>query len=292
MDPVEIRPKIFKFVNDSGGSIDDVVNFVTFMRELRENPTFSNKLISFCGQAGLNHVDNGFDLPSLMQYVDFINVMTYDYSVSSTNDTNESARTAPNEPLYAPDNAEQYNIASWNVNYTLNGYIERGVKPEQMLVGIAFYGHTWYIPGFTNEQSGPDGWGRYGLNATYPGSNSNCNNVTAKGWGGSRGFYTLQCGFYGIYEIQLGGFMGRAIFDQSTRTYISYTAEKGPDNYTPAGTWINWQGPETISAIIDFANNLGVKGAFAFDVSTDTWGGDTWTFEYFNTMYNCVNGRC
>lgn len=284
MDPVEITRSIFKFVNDTGGTDADYTNFVLLVKELRSNAAMNGKIITLCGQTGLMNVDHGFDVQNLTKYVDFINIMTYDYFVSAINDSVGNA-TAPNQPVRAP-NTDRIN--NWNITGSLVGYIERGAPPQQLLVGIASYGHMWYLPGCDvyNETC----WAQMGLWTTYPGvNNSRCANVTAASWAGSAGLYTLQCGFYGIYEIQNAGFFNTEVVDPYTLNSMSYIDAPGADDgWTPKGTWVTWLGKPGISAVIELAKDLGIPGAFEFDLSTDAHDDGKWTFEYFNHMATCI----
>ena len=69
------------------GIPDDKRNYVLLMEELRlvlsqyqrEQGREEPYLISFAGAAGAWKLDPGFDLPGLLQYADWVNVMTYDY---------------------------------------------------------------------------------------------------------------------------------------------------------------------------------------------------------------------
>ena len=179
-------------------------------------------------------------------------------------------------------------------DHDMIGYLERGFPANQLLVGIALYGHTWYIPGFSNEDS--DSWAQWGLVATKPNTKqaSTCNNVTKFWWGGSRGPYTFQCGFYGIFEIQQAGFMDRAVFDNVTKSFFSYTEMIGDDGYTPPGTWINYLGEESITEIVNFAKDKGLAGFFVFDLTMDTYSmpAQEWTFEYFLHADACWKMGC
>ena len=62
---------------------------------------------------------------------------------------------------------------------------------------------------------------------------------------------------------------------------------RGKDNYTEAGTWITYNGKESIAAVTNdtIANNLG--GIFVFNTSKDTVNsGGQFTYELMNQMAN------
>ena len=126
-DAIEIQCHEFDNVTDDGGSYKnssiDKDNFVLLMKEMRSafNESLGpDYLITFCGQAGLGYVKAGFDLTELVEYVDLINIMSYDYTVSDTNGM-DSMYTAPNEALYAPKSVPT--ISQLNVNQTITGML-------------------------------------------------------------------------------------------------------------------------------------------------------------------------
>jgi chitinase len=66
-------------------------------------------VLSFAGAPGQWALDPGYDLPGLLNYVDFVNVMTYDYYGTW------SAYTGPSSPLYGVGAQSQ----QLNVDWTL-----------------------------------------------------------------------------------------------------------------------------------------------------------------------------
>ena len=86
--------------------------------------------------------------------LDFINVMTYDYH-SGPGTTNFNA------PLYA---AKGDPTPQFNVDVTMRAFLDAGVAPAKLLVGIPFYGHGYgNVPNvndglFKPGTGKPDGW--------------------------------------------------------------------------------------------------------------------------------------
>lgn len=69
--------------------------------------------------------------------------MTYDYWVSDIKGANV---TAPNQNLHSIAA-----LADWSVADTIDTYLNLGASKEKLLLGIAYYGHTWYVPGITDN---------------------------------------------------------------------------------------------------------------------------------------------
>jgi chitinase len=65
--------------------------------------------------------------------LDFINVMTYDYHAAP-------GKTNFNAPLYAADGDPTPDL---NVDVTMRAFLDAGVPPAKLLVGIPFYGHAY-----------------------------------------------------------------------------------------------------------------------------------------------------
>ena len=64
---------------DSPGSVEDKANFASLLREMR--PVFDQHglLITAAVSAGKNTIDKAYDVPTMSQTLDYINVMSYDF---------------------------------------------------------------------------------------------------------------------------------------------------------------------------------------------------------------------
>jgi len=69
--------------------------------------------------------------------------MTYDYFVSDIPSQNV---TAPNQNLNSVAQLE-----NWSVVDTIKVYKQLGATPAKLLLGVAYYGHTYYVPGITDD---------------------------------------------------------------------------------------------------------------------------------------------
>ena len=181
-----------------GAGIDaretDTQTFTLLMKELREQMNqLDRPLILTFASAGWKYYYEKIELSKVMQYVDYMNVMTYDqvtatlpftahhtalgwikkedqeaypiydYVTRSSAEEQESDR-----PAYEPQSVK--NI----VNYCL----EQGVNPRQIVIGAAFYGRAWKgVPPENNGLYQPNtgsfiGWSAYrDIRAKYENKN-------------------------------------------------------------------------------------------------------------------------
>ena len=80
--------------NCNGGPASDKANFALWLQELSDAFKPKGLLLSAAVGAGKSVVDNAYDIPSLSKYLDFINVMTYDFHGSW------EKQTGHHSPLY------------------------------------------------------------------------------------------------------------------------------------------------------------------------------------------------
>jgi len=74
------------------------------------------------------------DIPQVQKYLNFINVMTYDYDGPWKDNTGLVA------PLYRSLKDPEPNN---NASATVEGYLESGLAPEKLIFGVPFYGYEW-----------------------------------------------------------------------------------------------------------------------------------------------------
>eukprot|EP00484_Ammonia_sp_Unknown_P016993 CAMPEP_0197044190 /NCGR_PEP_ID=MMETSP1384-20130603/20311_1 /TAXON_ID=29189 /ORGANISM="Ammonia sp." /LENGTH=394 /DNA_ID=CAMNT_0042475607 /DNA_START=257 /DNA_END=1441 /DNA_ORIENTATION=+ len=262
-DEVKITCTQFDQTQDEGGSAADGANFVQLVSEMR-SAMGADTIITIASQADISKA-NDEDIKGLFQYIDMFNLMTYDFTVS---DIADSPITAPNEPLYPP--AKSSGVWNDSVSVTINGYLAAGIPASKMSVGIAYYGHSWYVPGLGSSSSN---WCKFGLQAKIQGE---CCGPFAQTYGAKYGQYSQLCGSYMYSEIESAGF--ETCFENTTQSNIGYMISP-QDGYTAAGVWISYQDTQSVQAIVNFAKSKNLGGAFAFDISMDSRSGSTFTYK-------------
>ncbi|BFZ03001.1 hypothetical protein BsWGS_06040 [Bradybaena similaris] len=152
---------------------EDRENLSVLIKELRlafdkEASIYNNErlLLAAAVPAGIERVRKGYDLRSIDPYIDFYNVMTYDYHGLWENTTNAAS------PTNAPDGDPLCLTA------TLNYYLENGASREKINVGLSLFGRSW-----TLSRSGDTAIGSPAIA------------------GGAAGPYTLTPGILSYYEV-------------------------------------------------------------------------------------------
>jgi len=264
-DPVKITCDKFRTTQDAGGNCPaDKNNLVLFLKEVRQG-LGDEVHISVASQAGKKNWEN-MNLVEASPYVDHWNVMNYDYMVP---DIADGAPMSPNAPLYTPSAP---NTVQMSIDYTIQGYLTAGVEASKIMVGIPFYGHTWFSPGMSS-------WQKFGASGSVQGQ---CCGPFKSTYGAKPGKACSQCGVMMYSEILAAGC--DTTFDDETKSDIMYCASAGKDGYTEAGTWITYASKQSIAAITQYALDKGLAGVFVFDTSMDTVSGGQFTFELMNQI--------
>ncbi len=112
-------------------SPDDTQNYTAMLAEFRRQ-LGNNHLLTIGAPAGQDKYSK-IQLNKISRYLDWINLMTFDYHGSWNTQTDIQA------PLYCDPKIEKI----YCINYTINGYLEAEVPPNMINLGLPFYGHGW-----------------------------------------------------------------------------------------------------------------------------------------------------
>ena len=118
-------------------------NFTALMQELRSQLDVQGDadgrdyLLTIAASAGPQNIVN-LQLALIHPYLDWINLMTYDFSTASSRKTNFVA------PLFTHEGA-------LNVNAAVNSYLGAGVPADKIVLGVRFVGTGWQGVAPTND---------------------------------------------------------------------------------------------------------------------------------------------
>ena len=255
-DPIQITCAQFRDVADPGSSCPkDTKNFVLLLKELRAG-LGPSAYISVASQAAEKGMADE-DVNATSQYVDSWHIMSYDYQVSDLSGP-AAAVMSPNAPLYNPPAP----ALQMSINQTVHNYLGAGVPRSKITIGVPFYSHTWFAPDLVSQG---DSWKAFGHKGVVQGS---CCGPFKTTFGAQPGPGCQMCGLYMYSEILAAG--GDQWYDNQTQSGVAFFPKQGQDGYTAAGTWISYNPPQSVAAIVQYADAMGVRGVFAFDSSQDT----------------------
>jgi chitinase len=107
--------------------------FVTLMSALRSR--FGSELVTAAVPAGEANI-NAANYGGAVQYVDWYNVMSYDFFGAFDAD----GPTAPHSPLYSYTGIP---VTNFNTDFAIQLYKSKGVPASKLLIGVGFYGRGW-----------------------------------------------------------------------------------------------------------------------------------------------------
>lgn len=243
----------------------DRANFVALLKEFRDQ----------LGAAGPGHIltaalpagEQDFsliDLPGAAAQVDFVNLLTFDYSGPFNNHTG----------FVSPLVQTQFDPSTqFNVTFTVESYLNAGVPANKILMGIPFYSYGWAITG----TSAPDQHGQFvaSVNPNAPGSGNPPN-------------------YSGTVAIQLDPALA-GVAATETHTFIDlhvipfsqvFHEPKAQTPYTFDGlNFWTYEDARSLAVKGKFAREHHLRGAFIFEEPDELPDGSL-----FNAVFNAVHG--
>lgn len=183
-------------------------------------------------------------LSNAAQYLDWINIMTYDYYGPWDN------TSGINSPLYN-DPANTNGSSQFNINSTVTNYLNKGIPANKLTVGEAFYGYGW-----TGCNAGSNNNGLY----------QSCTGAATGGSDGStydfahmQSLGLLSADSTGKYTVAGQGY---------TRYWNSVT--QTPFLYNPATKiFISYDDEQSIHLKNEFIKTKGLRGAMFWELNAD-----------------------
>ncbi|KAH7296150.1 hypothetical protein KP509_26G011300 [Ceratopteris richardii] len=178
-----------------------------------------NVTVAF-GGAGTYPVD------AIARYLDWINIMSYDLHGGW------EAQTGMHTALY-----DATELQTLTVNFGVQHWLRAGLPPQRAALGLAAYGHAWYL-----QDSAQHGVG-----------------AAAAGAAPTLTFSEIQ--------ISLSAHAHSCAHDSTTRcAYCFWTTS---DNST---MWVGFDDPATIATKVRYLKNLGLRGYSFWSLGGDTKG--------------------
>ncbi|KMY91489.1 probable chitinase 10 [Drosophila simulans] len=212
------------------GSTEEKEGFTAWVQELSEAFRPRGLLLSTAVSPSRKIIDAGYDIPQLSRCFDWIAVMTYDFHGHWDKKTGHVA------PLYHhPDDDFEH----FNVNYSINYWMEKGAPSQKLVMGIPLYGQSFTL-GNTNSS---------GLNAKAPGP-------------GEAGEFTRAAGFLAYYEIC------ERVNRQGWQVVQDEFGRMGP--YAYKGTqWVSYDSPDMVRKKSLLVRSLKLGGGMVWALDLD-----------------------
>ncbi|XP_056639626.1 probable chitinase 10 isoform X1 [Diorhabda sublineata] len=220
---------------------DDKKNYVLLLKELREAFEAESQeikknrlLLSAAVPVGPDNIRGGYDVPAVASYLDFINLMAYDFHGKWEKETGHNA------PLYSPSSDSQYQ-KQLNVEHAANLWVKLGAPKEKMVIGMPTYGRSFTLSDVT----------RHGVHA--PSSA-----------GGKEGTYTKEGGFLAYYEICEMLLNGATYYwdDEMKVPYLVHGDQ-----------WVGFDDEKSIRNKMKWIKENGFAGAMVWTVDMDDFTG-------------------
>lgn len=118
---------------------EDRENYITLLRELRDvlddlgdrTGTYYSLSTAVPASSWFVSPNQGLDIKTVAEITDSLKLMAYDYYGSWSSTTGHNANLYPGSR------------GDWSTDDAVKAYLNAGVAPEKIMVGIAFYGHHW-----------------------------------------------------------------------------------------------------------------------------------------------------
>lgn len=235
---------------EGGNSIphraEDKHNYTLLVKEIREALNEQSKMdgktyyLTIAAGGNPTFVQNTEPV-ELMKYLDWINLMTYDYHGGFDPQTNH------NTPLYL--NPNDTTGSTFSIDQTVNAFLASGVEAKDLNLGLGFYGRGWV-----------------NVNAT----SANClfhNGFAASATSAGLDIGTWEGSSWDYWDIK-ENYIGK-------RGYVRYWDDyaKVPYLYSPeTKVFITYDDPESINIKIDYLMSKGLGGTMFWEASSDKNG--------------------
>ncbi|XP_035661479.1 chitinase-3-like protein 1 isoform X1 [Branchiostoma floridae] len=223
---------------------EDKTNFALLVQELREAydaevvPAGKERLLlSAAVSAGKTHIEAGYDIPTLARYLDFINLMAYDFR-----GTGGDTGTGHHSLLQALP-TETGDDATLNAAWAVDRWISDGAPPSKLVLGIPLYGRSFTLSSPSNT----------GVNAPITGR-------------GPAQTYTREAGVMSYYEVcTMLNTGGTRVWNEQDKLLYAYK-----DNL-----WVGYDDETSVRAKVEWLRDRGLGGAMVWSLDFDDFKATT-----------------
>ncbi|XP_021915423.1 acidic mammalian chitinase-like [Zootermopsis nevadensis] len=219
----------WEYPTQRGGSPHDKENFSLLLKTLSEKLHAEGLTLTVAVCADPVMAEESYDFEEVARNVDYISLMAFDYHTASSGKV-----TGLNSGLHALS-SETGDDAKLNAEYSVNQWLDGGVPPSKLLLGIPLYGRTYIL-------ADPE---QHGLGAPTIGN-------------GVSGPYTQEPGFLSYYEICKETEWNIVRNDQEGYVYAHYD-----DN------WVSYDDISAVAAKAQFVKDKRLAGIMTWALESE-----------------------
>ncbi|XP_076074812.1 chitinase-3-like protein 1 [Mytilus galloprovincialis] len=220
------------------GKMEDKPNFALLLKEIKEAFDMEAQkslrrrlLVSAAVPTGRKVVDSGYDIPTLSKYLDFLNLMSYDFHGGW------ERKTGHNSPLFG--SSINSGSANMNTEKAAKYWVSKGTPKHKLNIGIATYGRSFVLADPVND---------FGIGAPVTGP-------------GSKGTFTQEIGFYSYYEICQLQKDGQGKIYRDEEQMVPY--------YVKGDLWIGYDDEDSVRTKAEWIAREGYGGSMVWSLSLD-----------------------
>lgn len=228
---------------------DDRAAFVSLIKELRlafegEAKSTDNEklLLTAAVPASFEAIAAGYDVAELAKYLDYINVMTYDFH-GQWEDT-----VGHNSPLFPLNSASTFQ-QKLTVDFAAKEWARQGAPVEKLIIGMPVYGRTFTL----------DDPVKFDIGAKAVG-------------GGKAGKYTGESGFLSYYEV--------CDFLHEPNTTLVWDNEQQVPFAYRGDQWVGFDDERSLRTKVNWLKTEGFGGIMVWSVDLDDFRGYCGTGKY------------
>ncbi|KAI5723130.1 hypothetical protein M8J76_001722 [Diaphorina citri] len=228
---------------------DDRASYVNLLKELRlafegEAKTSGEPrlLLTAAVPASFEAIAAGYDVPEISKYLDFINVMTYDFHGQW------ERQVGHNSPLKPLEGATSYQ-KKLTVEYSAKEWVKQGAPKEKLMIGMPTYGRSFTLVDPTKFDIGAPASG-----------------------GGEPGKYTAEAGFMSYYEV--------CDFLKKDNTTLVWDNEQQVPFAYKDDQWVGFDDERSLKMKMDWLKEDGYGGIMIWSVDMDDFRGQCGSGKY------------
>ncbi|XP_030567425.1 chitinase-3-like protein 2 [Drosophila novamexicana] len=209
------------------------VHFSQLLHEIRlewRREQRTNNLLTMAVAAPEGIAFFAYNIREINLYVDYVNLMTYDFHFYRE----DTPFTGLNAPLFARP-MEHSIMGTFNINYTVHWWLQNGLEPKRLVIGLPTYGHSFTLVSPLNARIG----------------------APASGFG--------KCGRLGFTTLSETCECAKSYLAPNY-TYDNYTCSPYLNSLQE---WISYESTKSIACKAKYVKSLNVGGLMIFSLNTD-----------------------